>query len=712
MRADLAMAIHFHQPVGNFDHVIERACDKCYLPFIELLKKYPEIKMSFHFTGCLLEWAEDKKPELISAIKDMAKSGQIEIMTGGFYEPILPSIPREDRIAQIKKLTEYVKGKFAYEPVGAWIAERVWEPGLPSDLFDAGVKYVMLDDTHFLYAGIDKENTYGYYMTEDNGKTVAVLPTDKTLRYQIPFKMPSDCMDYIKYVASKKENPLLVYGDDGEKFGEWPGTHKWVFGEKWLEKFFDELIANSQWLRTVKVADCVQERSPEGRIYLPTTSYEEMLEWALPADKQEYMENVLNDIRHLGKEDFYKPFIRGGFWRNFLSKYPESNDMNKKMIYVSNKLKSIEKKAGKKAEEARNDLFRGQCNCAYWHGEFGGLYLFHLRRALYHHLIKSEVAIDKIVYGDKDFCEVDVLDIDADGHDEAVLFNRDISVCVHPSDGGVIKELDSRKICQNLMNTLSRKKEAYHRKILEKLEQAETSKHDEAEGGVKTIHEGDKKVAAGVKDNIVYDWYGRNSFIDHFLSPDVSIDDLLRSHYREEGDFVLGRYSSEVEKSADKVKLTLSREGKVSGKPLSLKKEIVLHKKGSGISVKYNIKNTGKEKIKSVFGPELNFTMPDADADKYSIIMKEGDKGHKLGAKVSGKGSRKVAIVDSEGGCSVELSLSESCSIWHFPIKSVSQSEKAYELNYQGSVVFPHFSCKLSPGEEKEFTVDLKVAAG
>ena len=291
------MAIHFHQPVGNFDHVIGHAADKCYIPFLETLEKYPEIKMTFHFSGCLLEWAAKERPEIIQRVRKMVQSGQIEMMGGSFYEAILPAIPKGDRLRQINMLTEYVKETFGYEPKGAWVPERVWEPELASDLNDAGIKYIILDDTHFMYAGIKKDKTYGYYVTEDNGKEVCVFPSDKELRYHIPFKMPHECVGYMKSVAEKKENPLFVYGDDGEKFGEWPGTYKWVYEEKWLKNFFEELSKNSGWLKTEHLSDCMAERAPEGRVYLPTSSYEEMLEWALPAEMQEDLEDIKKDLQ-------------------------------------------------------------------------------------------------------------------------------------------------------------------------------------------------------------------------------------------------------------------------------------------------------------------------------------------------------------------------------------------------------------------------------
>src|ERR1044072_5704898 len=85
-----------------------------------------------------------------------------------------------------------------------------------------------------------------------------------------------------------------------------------------------------------------------------------------------------------------KRFVKGGIWRNFLMKYPESNAMYKKMLRVSSKVH-----AGKKNEAALDHLWAGQCNCAYWHGVFGGLYLPVLRQAIYRNLIEAERILDE-----------------------------------------------------------------------------------------------------------------------------------------------------------------------------------------------------------------------------------------------------------------------------------------------------------------------------
>ncbi len=706
MKAKFVIGIHFHQPTGNFDDVIAGACDKCYVPFIDTLKKYPKIKMSFHFTGCLLEWMDNNRPEIIEDIKEMVASGQIEMIAGGFYEPILPSIPQKDRIGQIEMLKKYIKTKFSYQAKGAWIAERVWEPALASDLNEAGIKYIILDDTHFMYSGVRKETTYGYYVTEDNGKTVAVFPSDKTLRYYIPFKMPEESMNYMRGIFESGKGDTFIYGDDGEKFGEWPGTHKWVFEEKWLEKFFNEIMKNTDWLETVKFSDCLEKNPPLGRVYLPTSSYEEMLEWALPWDMQMQYEDAHKDIEHLGKKDFYGPFIRGSFWRTFFSKYPESNQMNKKMIYVSNKLTDAITKFGASSslEEATKELYMGQCNCAYWHGVFGGLYLFHLRRAVYHHLIKSETLIDNVIYGKKDFCEGKVVDYDADGMDEVILENKELALYIDPFEGGVLKELDSKKVCQNLINSLSRKREAYHRKIEEKLR---SGQGDES-GECKTIHDGIQKVEKGVGENLVYDWYGRSSLIDHFIDKGTNINDFSKCAYRELGDFVNNSYSHDLKKSDSGITLTLKREGLVKGVRVDLTKEIYLPKKGSKITIKYRLENKGTKNLKIMFAPEFNLTMPDADSEKYEIFV----DGKNLKKRVSDIFEiEKVGDIEVKDSTylSWKMAISRKILLWVFPVKTVSQSERAYELNYQSSAVLPLLELDMAPKRTEEIKIDITI---
>ncbi|MGB6844242.1 MAG: 4-alpha-glucanotransferase, partial [Candidatus Acidiferrales bacterium] len=124
----LVLLIHAHQPVGNFDGVFEHTYQRAYLPFVEVLARHPSVRLALHFTGSLLEWIERAHPEYLDLLRELSLRGQVELVGGGYYEPILISIPLEDRIEQIHRLAGYLEHRFGSRPRGAWLAERVWEP--------------------------------------------------------------------------------------------------------------------------------------------------------------------------------------------------------------------------------------------------------------------------------------------------------------------------------------------------------------------------------------------------------------------------------------------------------------------------------------------------------------------------------------------------------------------------------------------------------
>src|SRR5208282_5063423 len=127
----LILAFHNHQPVGNFDHVIENCYRKSYLPFLEALLDHPDLKVVLHYSGFLLSWIAKRHPEAIEMIKTLVASGRTEILSGGFYEPILSVLPEKDRVLQIRELSKFTKKTLGYSPKGLWLAERVWEPQMP-----------------------------------------------------------------------------------------------------------------------------------------------------------------------------------------------------------------------------------------------------------------------------------------------------------------------------------------------------------------------------------------------------------------------------------------------------------------------------------------------------------------------------------------------------------------------------------------------------
>ena len=203
---NFALVIHAHQPLGNFDEVIEEAYQLAYLPFAEMLEKHPSIALSLHYSGSLLEWIERHHPEYFTLLHKLVDRGQAELLGGGYYEPILVSIPDADKRAQLEKMSAYLVGRFGARPRGMWLTERVWEPSLPEALAGAGFEFTLTDDTHFLQAGLEPTQLYGDYLTEANGAPLRVIPGLKDLRYLIPFGLVSETIEYCRRVERSEEH--------------------------------------------------------------------------------------------------------------------------------------------------------------------------------------------------------------------------------------------------------------------------------------------------------------------------------------------------------------------------------------------------------------------------------------------------------------------------------------------------------------------------
>jgi len=156
--------LHLHQPVGNFDHVFEQHVRDVYRPLLERVVGGGLAPISIHVSGPLLEWLEEHDTGYLDALGTFVSDGRVELLLAGMYEPVLAALPREDRLQQIVWLREAIQRRFGVVATGLWLTERVWEPDLAADLADAGVRYVLLDDRHFLVSGFSRSQLHAPYV--------------------------------------------------------------------------------------------------------------------------------------------------------------------------------------------------------------------------------------------------------------------------------------------------------------------------------------------------------------------------------------------------------------------------------------------------------------------------------------------------------------------------------------------------------------------
>ena len=298
----LIFCVHAHQPVGNFGSVFEEAYQKSYKPFLEVLSAHPAIKISAHFSGSLLDWLAPEHPEFIAKLKALAQKNQIEFLGGGCYEPIFGMLSSQDLKGQIQWMREKLAKLFDAEFEGVWLTERVWDPGLTAALSAAKVAFTILDDFHFEKAGITAPVT-GFYRTGPKRKGLDLFASMKDLRYLAPFQKAEKSLEFI-HSTPAKDSDVLVFADDIEKFGMWPGTYDWVYNQKWLDQFFT-LLENDSTIRMYGFSEFRNQFKPKASVKIPHASYMEMMEWS------------------------------GGHFYNFFNKYLESRYMRDRMPTVS-----------------------------------------------------------------------------------------------------------------------------------------------------------------------------------------------------------------------------------------------------------------------------------------------------------------------------------------------------------------------------------------
>ena len=697
-RISLALTLHNHQPVGNFGWVFDEIYEKAYLPMIEALERHPKVRISLHYTGPLLEWFAAAHPEFLARVRGLVERGQVEIVGGGLYEPILASLPAADRVAQLRRMRERIKELVGVAPQGAWLAERVWEPSLPAALHDGGYRWTILDDAHFRAAAIPEDALWGAYLTEDEGKPLTVFGTEQGLRYRIPFGSVESVIDYLREHATPEGDRIGTMGDDGEKFGSWPTTwdHCWGEGE-WVEKFFTALEEHADWLTTTTPSRWLDERGPIGRVYLPTSSYAEMGDWVLPADESQ----VFGPMLHAA-QDAKSPearYLRGGFWRNFQVKYTEINDLHKQMLRTSAKVAAMP--AGAERRAAEDHLHRGQSNDCYWHGLFGGVYITHMRLATFEHLIAAEdIADGTYRRSNADAIQPALIaDLDLDGTPEVQLANAGARMQIDPAEGGAITSLDLRAPHHALLAVMRRRPEAYHEKLREhaKAEAAGTSASVTTEsGGVASIHDLVSVKEPGLAAKLQYDDYERRSALLRLYPMGTSGRAIADGAASAIGSFAATPWALT---DHDDRSATLTATQTIAGTSIAATRTILLagDRMNPTITVETSLVHVGGPGLSAVLDEEWNLMLlggggnPAAHWTAANVRMSHDAPGEAAAGVALSSGNDYLGI-------GLTTATAPAASAAWAPIETISNSEGGFERVYQGSSLHLVRQVELLPG--------------
>jgi hypothetical protein len=664
----LIFGTHNYLPRGTPAEVVEHTYQKAYKPFLSLLYKYPRIQVALHYCGSMFEWLETNHPEFIMLLKEMVRRKQVELLGGGYYAPVLAILPDVDKLGQIEKMSTFLRTTFGTRPRGGWIMERVWEPGLARVLRNSGMEYTFLDDRHFHTAGVPEKECYQAYLTEDQGKTLAVLPLHITLQKMIPGNRPEELVMELHGAASPEKGRIAVIMLQGEELGGCVEKGDIYSPKGWLPAFFDLLEQNRQWLHPVSPRFAPRSLEPLGRLYFPCVSSAETMCGVLSVRRQKVFRELSKKVRRQEAE----AYLRGGFFRQFITKYPEISLLYSRLMYTHILVGQIRgDKYRKKA--AQNELWKGQTGAVYWHGNRGGAYANHLRKAAYQAFIEAE----RVTRGAQMFVpSIIATDFDLDGEPEYLYQGKVLNAFVHRI-GACLIELDYLPRRWNYLDTIARWPEPDHR----------------------FKYEG-------------CDWYIRKGFLDHFFAPNTTLQKFDRMSFHELGDFLDQPFELE-ELKRDQRTLVLVRTGKVRVKrrshSLTVRKRYRF--KENGIEVTVGLVNDSGTALELWYGLEMNLALADRKENSAALVaqLEGGEKPIGTGpielAAVNG-----VRIHDRANGVLLNLAAERLFLLWSLPVETVCYRGSERETIYQSSCLVASWPLSVQPGQEQEFklTLDLR----
>jgi alpha-amylase len=696
-RLHFLLGIHNHQPVGNFESVVDETILRAYHPFLETIDRAGrDLPVTVHCSGGLLESLKARARHTFDLLGRLAAEGRVELLGGGFYEPILALLPDWDKVGQIQALAQFLKSHWGVTPRGMWLAERIWEPQLPRALREAGVEFVLVDDSHFALAGLDPETLGGYYLTEEQGATVAVFPINQRLRYLVPFADPGESL---RYLEGRRGAGAITMVDDGEKFGAWPGTDRLVYGERWLERFF-QALREAPWLAVSTFSRYIDSHLPAGRVYLPTAAYTEMGEWALPPAAAAELAAARHRLGELPEGERLTRLLRGGFFRNFLLKYPEIGDAYWKMLRLSGRVHEglAARPRDPRFLAARERLWQGQANDAYWHGVFGGCYLPHLRRAVKSALIGCERRLEGA--GKPIGIECLRADVDGDGQAEVTVRSRTLGVMLRPARGGSLTELAWMGGEVDVADVLTRRLEPYHRQVAERPWPSDS-------GEVKTIHSAPAVKEAGLPALLRYDRFRRASLLDGLFPPAAGREPLDPLEPWDAAWVAIGERPLDHEvKTSPREVAVLCYLLRPEGQPMALQKSLVVAADDPAVVAGYRLRWEGGEPLDARWAVQCNLTLSAGDAPgRYFRVAGRPS----LGSRGRLEGAHGLAMVDEWLGGEVALSFSAPAEVAWAPVETVSLSESGFERIYQGSALLVSWPVRLEPGQTWEASLRVRV---
>lgn len=660
-----------------------------YKPLLKLLYNHADTRFTMYYSGLLIEWLERHHTEFVDVLTEMVKRRQVELLGGAFFEPILPLIPKTDRIGQIERLTTHIRKCFGRRPRGAWIPESIWDQRIAANLKAGGIEYAFLRDSAFHFepdGAVPNGGLYGEHahlgrvghhpvLTEDQGKTLLLLPLAHEISERMFEVSPQTIIDELRTIAAGNTvggsvpasegtsdtsrsrfngtSPLVSLVFDGSRIG-FDAEHS-KERIQWFEDFLSLLTANRDWITVGTPQRVLRSYHPRSRRYAPVSSLHGMMSW---------LRRVVPDLPN-SSDDMWRSF------RSVMEIYPESGRLYAKMQHTHVLVNQVRGDKYRKMT-AREELWRGQSHFAYWHNQTGGIYRSNLRKATYAALIEAEKTTrERGIF----IPSLSRVDVDLDGEDEILYQGNEINAYVDRT-GACVFEIDFLAKNWNYLDTFRRRSEPFH---------------DEA------------TATAG------YDDWSRAAFVDHVLVPGHGMDEFARGTRRQVCELNSVDYDLlDLDKERSTAVFQAVCRPDDSLGEITIKKSY--HFVKNRVELQYTIENTGMGVISYEHASETNLSFHSLEPGKLRLHVRQGRQRQELSPdSIELDAVSDIQFFDLHNGTTITINPSERPTVWSFPVEAVGMLWDRPHWFYESNCVVMRWPVSLEPGEEQTFSISLKI---